>query len=128
MLFTEHVASSDAVKQKLSGLSSAALTRLIVESDSLTPDQKAEIGILVVGMAWANEADKNRVLNVLKVEEEMHHGKRRRSVQDYMSMHHYFSEQQWAALLDADTPGDVKLSAILGHMLRLGLRCPSEPL
>jgi hypothetical protein len=125
LLLEEH-AATPSVAKKLSELQSGAVAAMVA-SATLTADETSELAIIAVGVQWASEADVNRVLAAFTVQPSLPPGKRRRSQQDYTKAHHFLTARMWEAMLDPQTPSDVKLTALLGHFVKLGLRCPSEP-
>ena len=115
-----------SVHRKLSELQAGAIAQILGNA-SLTDDQKADVALLLVNLQWACEADRDKAMVLLKPSDEPTKKKARRLGQDYTTMHNYFTDDMWKALLDEDTPADVKLTAILGHAMNLGMRLPSEP-
>jgi hypothetical protein len=124
-LLEEHKATPSIAK-KLSELQSGAVAAMVASS-TLTVDETAELATVAVGVPWASDADVNRVLAAFTVQSALPPGKRRRSQQDYTMVHHFLTARMWEAMLDPQTPSDVKLTALLGHLIKLGLRCPTEP-
>ena len=112
-------------KTKFSQLQSAALTRMVADAKGLTAEEVVQIATLVAALPWAAERDATSVLDALPTGSPP--TKRRRGQQDFTSMHHYMSAMQWESLQDPQVAEDVKLQSIISHLIRLGLRCPSEP-
>ena len=50
----------------------------------------------------------------------------RRALQDYTSMHGYFTQSVWDILLAANKPVSERSEALFQHLFTLGLRNPSE--
>jgi hypothetical protein len=114
------------VAKKLSELQAAA-TSAMIASATLSAADQAELGMVAVGVPWASEADLAKVLSAFAVEAPLAPGKRRRSQQDFLAIHHYLTGRMWDAMLDGTVPSDTKLIALVGHCIHLGMRCPTEP-
>ena len=112
-------------KRKFSQLQSAALARMVADAKGLTAEEWVQIAGLVTALPWADERDAVSVLDAIPTTEPP--AKRRRGQQDFTAMHHYMSDMQWQSLQDQQVAEDVKLQSIISHLIRLGLRCPSEP-
>jgi hypothetical protein len=125
LLLQEH-AATPAVANKLSELQSGAVAAMVA-SATLTSDEAAELATIAAGVPWANDADVSRVLAAFTVGPSLPPGKRRRSQQDYTMAHHFLTAGMWEAMLDPTTQSDVKLTALVRHLIQLGLRCPTEP-
>jgi hypothetical protein len=125
MLLEEHKATPQIAK-KLSELQAGAVAAMVA-SATLSAAEQVELATLAVAVPWASEADVSRVLAAFSVESPLPPGKRRRSQQDYTMVHHFLTTGMWEAMMDPSTPADIKLTALLGHCVKLGMRCPTEP-
>ncbi len=125
MLLEEHKATPQIAK-KLSELQAGAVAAMVA-SATLSAAEQVELATMAVTVQWASEADVSRVLAAFTVESPLPPGKRRRSQQDYTMVHHFLTTGMWDAMMDPSTPADVKLTALLGHLVKLGMRCPTEP-
>jgi hypothetical protein len=126
LLLEEHTASPPTIVKKLSELQASSASQMIA-SATLTADEQAELASMIVAVPWANEADIGRILGAFTAGPALPVLKRRRSQQDFSTVHHYLTTRMWDAMLDATTPPDTKLTALLGHCMKLGMRCPTEP-
>ncbi len=125
MLLEEHKATPQIAK-KLSELQAGAVAAMVA-SATLSAAEQVELATLAVAVPWASEADVSRVLAAFTVESPLPPGKRRRSQQDYTMVHHFLTTGMWVAMMDPSTQADIKLTALLGHCVKLGMRCPTEP-
>jgi hypothetical protein len=125
LLLDEHKAAP-LVAKKLSELQAVAVASMIA-SAMLSAAEQAELAVIVVAVPWASEADVAKVLDAFAVAAPLAPGKRRRSQQDFTKVHHYLTARMWEAMLDGTVPSDTKLTALLGHCIHLGMRCPTEP-
>jgi hypothetical protein len=125
LLLEEHKATPPVAK-KLSELQSGAVAAMVA-SATLTAAEQVDLATMAASIPWANEADIDRVLAAFIVQSPLPPGKRRRSQQDFSMVHHFLTEGMWTAMLEPSTPADIKLTAILGHLIKLGMRCPTEP-
>ena len=123
-LVLQEYAGSDR-RLVISQLQSCAVAQMLGEVGALTAAQMLEVGEAVLAVGWATAADSDRLTQLLRPVEPV--TKKRRHCQDYTAIHLYFSAEQWSILLDHSTPSDVKLTAMLSHAMRLGLRLPTEP-
>ena len=111
---------------KMSELQAAAVASMIASATLSAADQ-AELSAIAIGVPWTSDADIAKVLNAFAVAAPLAPGKRRRSQQDYTSVHHYLTANMWDGMLDGTVPSDTKLTAFMGHCIHLGMRCPTEP-
>jgi hypothetical protein len=125
MLLEEHKATP-LIAKKLSELQAGAVAAMVA-SATLSAAEQVELATMAVAVPWASEADVSRVLAAFTVESPLPPGKRRRSQQDYTMVHHFLTTGMWDAMMDPSTPADIKLTALLGHLVKLGMRCPTEP-
>jgi hypothetical protein len=125
LLLEEHTASPLTIVKKLSELQARAIVQMLA-SATLTADEQAELANMIVAVPWANDADIGRILGAFTAGSPLPPLKRRRSQQDFTTVHHYLTTRMWDAMLDATTPSDTKLTALLGHCLNLGMRCPQS--
>jgi hypothetical protein len=125
LLLEEHQATP-MVAKKLSELQSGAVAAMVA-SATLTAAEQVDLATMAASIPWASEADIDRVLAAFTVQSPLPPGKRRRSQQDFSMVHHFLTEGMWTAMLEPSTPADIKLTAILGHLIKLGMRCPTEP-
>lgn len=113
--------------QKLSELQAVAIAQAIATAGtSLSSDDKVELATLTATIQWSTDRDRDMVLSSLQPHAPP--TKRGRCVQqDFKNIHNYLTQQQWAGMLDAEVPSDVKLTSLLSHAMRLGMRAPTEP-
>jgi hypothetical protein len=125
LLLEEHKATPSVAK-KLSELQSVAVAAMVA-SATVTPAEQVDLATMAASLPWVSGADVDRVLAAFTVQSPLPPGKRRRSQQDFLMVHHFFTEGMWNSMLEPSTPADIKLTAILGHLIKLGMRCPTEP-
>ena len=111
----------------LSAVQAAAVEELLGAAD-LGADAKLELATLLVGVPWACDQHAQRAMGPLSSAEASGPpaGKRRRGQQDYKRFARYFTSPTWSSLTDPSLSPDAKLSVVLQHLLRLGLRLPTE--
>ena len=112
---------------KLSELQAVAISQAIATAGtSLSSDNKVELATLTATVQWSTDRDRDIVLSSLQPDAPP--TKRGRCVQqDFKNIHNYLTQQQWAGMLDAEVPSDVKLTSLLSHAMHLGMRAPTEP-
>ena len=112
----------------LSKIQAVAVADMISAANDLSNETKSELANIVIKMRWAEPAHCDLVLQRLVASdvERPAGAKRRRLQQDYKQIYLYLTGAMWDALKGSSSP-DAKLSALLQHALRLGLRLPSEP-
>ena len=114
----------------LSDLQATAIAEMM-QKVVLTADARLDLASLVMNVPWASQDHASRVFVAIRETvppAERPEAKRsRRSMQNYNSIAHFFTDNFWTALANPDVSADAKLSCILQHSFRLGLRCPSEP-
>jgi hypothetical protein len=125
LLLYEHTAAPQ-VANKLSELQAASVAAMIA-SATMSAAEQAELSTVAVAVPWASDEHLAKVLNAFAVAVPLAPGKRRRSQQDFTTVHYYLTERMWEAMLDGSVPSDTKLTALLGHCIHLGMRCPTEP-
>ena len=101
----------------------------MISSAKLDSEQCLVVAQLALDVPWASDSDKNKVMGALKPADvaETSEKRHRRSTQTYTAIHMYLADHMWEAMLDKTVTSDTKLTALLGHGIKLGLRCPSEP-
>ena len=112
----------------LSKIQAVAVADMISAANDLSNETKSELANIVIKMRWAEPAHCDLVLQRLIASdvERPAGSTRRRLQQDYKQIYLYLTGAMWDALKGSSSP-DTKLSALLQHALRLGLRLPSEP-
>ena len=112
----------------LSNIQAVAVADMISAANDLSNATKSELANIVIKMRWAEPAHCDLVLQRLIASdvERPAGSKRRRLQQDYKQIYLYLTGAMWDALKGSSSP-DAKLSVLLQHALRLGLRLPSEP-
>ncbi len=116
--------------EKLSKIQAMAVADLIsAETETLSNEVKSELAGDVVKLAWAKPDHCGIVLERLVSSEarRAEPARRRRQQQDFRKIYAYLTQAMWDALKNAQSSADAKLSAVLQHALRLGLRLPTEP-
>ena len=93
---------------------------------AFTPGEKADFSAKVVELKWATQQDLDIVLECLTPGPCTPSAKRRRSQQDFRSVHLYGDETFWDALTSTSMGSAAKLQLLLQLAMRLGLRLPSE--
>ena len=113
---------------KLSKIQATAVADMIA-AEELSNQTKSDLSVIVAQMPWAQPDHCDMVLaklvssDVVKAEP----GRRRRQLQDFRKVYSYLTAAMWEALANDTSSADAKLSALLQHSLRLGLRLPTEP-
>ncbi len=123
-LYLDNIKGEPTLPQ-MSALQSASVAHDVSSAD-LTPDQSLSVARALADVPWATDEDSERVLSQLVVSEPATK-KGRRSQQNWLALHSYFSAEQWRTLVDDKVPSEVKLSAMVAHLFRMGLRSPTEP-
>ena len=111
----------------LSALQRGAVIELIGQHQ-LSADERVKIADVVLKLKWHGEHGLH-VLTALQqsaIAVPNSSMRKRRTLQDYEAMIHYFTQARWS-MLTADSCNDVKLQIIVDQCIALGLRCPSEP-
>lgn len=101
----------------------AALLELL-QNAALPAESLADVSAAVMRLPLA-AADLSAVLSAI-APASLPTGVRRRRLQCYEAILQYCTEQHWAALLSKSTPAAAKLELIMGRLVALGCRCPSE--
>ena len=123
-LYLDNIKGEPTLPQ-MSALQSASVAHDVSSAD-LTPDQSLSVARALADVPWATDEDSERVLSQLVVSEPATK-KGRRSQQNWLALHSYFSAEQWRTLVDDKVPSEVKPSAMVAHLIRMGLRSPTEP-
>jgi hypothetical protein len=121
LLDREHGSSSFAA---LSRIQSSAVVDLATKCQ---PDAGAacELAEVVLSISWACNSDRDSVLDALAARTPAK--KRfRRALQDFKSFPQYFTAEQWGQLQDETLASPCKLTMLLSHCSKLGLRLPTE--
>ncbi len=79
---------------KVSEIQANAIASSLEKIGVLPPDEAIEITRLITDIQWASERDSSKVLAMVTVQEASAE-RRRRSTQDYLNIHNYFSAEQW---------------------------------
>lgn len=116
--------SGTSALPQMSSLQSASVAQDIING-KFSAEETLKIAEAVAQIPWATEADRDRILKQLVVEEPANKAGRR-SQQNWLAMHNYFSAEQWSGFLDPAIPSEVKQTSIIAHLFRMGLRLPSE--
>ena len=112
----------------MSKLQAKTLVAEIGKAGEIPPDVRLSLASEVLACNWSSLDDSTMVLAELQQGGEASQAKRsRRCLQDFKSICEYLSEGMWHALQDPGSSPDSKLSALLQHAMRLGMRTPSEP-
>ncbi len=119
----EDARNQAAILPKMSELQANAIAAMVQDS-SLNAQEMAAVSEAAAKLPWHSPADLARIIGGM---EPAQVPKKRRVQQDFTSILSYFTEPQWSALLDPTNDADAKLSGILGHCVKLGLRNPTEP-
>jgi hypothetical protein len=115
---------------KMSSLQSLAVAETIKAATvPLSAVDIADIAETAARVPWAS-TDVDIILDALR----RRHGaceapaaKKRRVQQDFRAFIYFFDSNQWSKLMASGTGKEFKLQSTLTHLLKLGMRTPSEP-
>ena len=96
----------------------------IVKKSNLSIQERAEVQSLVAAVRWVPE-DLQAILVALEPSQPKTVS--RNAMQDFTNLHEYFTEEEWIRLGNESLGMSVKMDTILGRVISLGCRCPSEP-
>ena len=115
--------------ENMSQIQATAISDVCSADRSLNSDSKSSLAEAIVTVRWAKPEHAELVLSMLAAPDAKgtKRGRRRRDNQDFRFLYLYLSEDAWKGLLAPGNSSDAKLQAILQHVLRLGLRLPTEP-
>ena len=103
----------------------AALVATISQlQPQLSLDEKAALSILVGEVRWAG-TDMDPIMAALSPAE-VAKSKTRHSMQNYMSVHEYFTADEWRVMQDSKATISHTRDVICSRCAKLGLRTPSE--
>ena len=117
--------SGKSAHNTVSQIQASALASLIQKA-TISDVEKADLATLIVEMAWHNEEHSSTVLAKLTSPGTAKGvPRRRRGLQDFTGFLGYGHAEFWAAM-QSSAPMANKLQVVCQHLLKLGLRTPSE--
>ena len=128
LLLLEHSSSSPSVAARLSELQATAVVG-VIPSAKLDSQQCLVLAKLALDVPCVWEIDKkNNAMGALKPADatKTTGPKQRRAMQSYTNIRTYSAGHMWEAMLDKSVASDTRLTALLGHCIKFGSRCPSE--
>jgi hypothetical protein len=112
-------------QRKLISQTQVAALAAVMRESTLSPGELAEMSTLTcrIGLHASTLTDALSLFVPATAQLQT----RRRRMQDYCSVCGFFTGSDWSRLLSATTTSHAKAHIIMSRVLRLGLRCPTEP-